>query len=292
MRARNEPARNDTVVAPLLPVDRRADRPMIQVFLLDPIKATLLAAAVFVPFERLAADRPAQRVLRDGWLVDALTGVANTFMLFAVLLVSLSAVDHAAAAVASGPREWVASRPFIVQVTVAILIGDLGVYLGHRMMHAVPALWRCHAIHHSAREMDWLVASRFHAIDLLVTRCATLAPLVALHVSAATLAVVIAAFGWQAYLVHANVRLSYGPLGWLVVSPQFHHWHHSAEREAFDRNFASVIAGWDVLFGTAHLPAGRTPRAYGISDRVPAGFLARLIYPFTREIESTPAPRS
>jgi len=109
--------------------------------------------------------------------------------------------------------------------------------------------------------------------------------------------VVLAVFGWQAYLVHANVRLSYGPLGWLVVSPQFHHWHHSAEREAFDRNFASVIAGWDVLFGTVHLPAGRAPRAYGIADHVPSGFLARLIYPFTREnlsreVASRPAPRS
>jgi len=270
---------------------------MFQVFLLDPIKATLLAAAVFIPFERLAADRPAQRVLRTGWLVDALTGIANTFMLFAVLLVSLSTVDHAAESVAHGVRAWVAARPFAIQVIAAVLIGDLGVYAGHRLMHAVPVLWRCHAIHHSAEEMDWLVASRFHAVDLLVTRFATLAPLVALNVSATTIAVVLALFGWQAYLVHANVRLSYGPLGWLIVSPQFHHWHHSAEREAFDRNFASVIAGWDVLFGTVHLPAGRAPRAYGIADDIPSGFLARLIYPFTRErlsreMTSRPAPRS
>ena len=265
---------------------------MLQVFLLDPIKATLLAAAVFIPFERLAADRPAQRVLRRGWLVDALTGVANTFMLFAVLLVSLSALDHAAESLAPSARAWVAARPFVIQVIAAIVIGDLGFYAAHRLMHTVPALWRCHAIHHSAEEMDWLVASRFHAVDLLATRFATLAPLVALHVSAPTIAVVIAVFGWQAYLVHANVRLSYGRLGWLLVSPQFHHWHHSAEREAFDRNFASVIAGWDVLFGTVHLPAGRAPRAYGIVDNVPSGFLARLIYPFTRETASRPAPRS
>lgn len=270
---------------------------MMRIFLLDPIKATLLAAAVFIPFERLAADRPAQRVLRKGWLVDALTGVANTFMLFAVLLVALSTVDHAAESVAHSVRVWVAGRPFALQVIAAILIGDLGVYGGHRLMHAVPALWRCHAIHHSAEEMDWLVASRFHAVDLLVIRFATLAPLVALNVSATTIAVVLAVFGWQAYLVHANVRLSYGPLGWLVVSPQFHHWHHSAEREAFDRNFASVIAGWDVLFRTVHLPAGRAPRAYGIADNVPSGFLARLVYPFTREsltrqTASRPAPRS
>src|SRR5437588_11517580 len=139
----------------------RAERSkMIHVFLLDPIKAVLLAAAVFIPFERFAAERRAQRVFRAGWLSDALTGIANTGVLFAILLVSLAGVDAAAAGVASGLREWIAAQPFVLQVVAAIAIGDLGVYAGHRLMHTVPVLWRCHAIHHSASEMDWLVAFR------------------------------------------------------------------------------------------------------------------------------------
>jgi sterol desaturase/sphingolipid hydroxylase (fatty acid hydroxylase superfamily) len=255
---------------------------MIQVLLLDPLKTTLLAAAVFIPFERLAAERAGQRVLRTGWLTDAVTGVLNAVVLFVVFLAAVAAVDRGAALAAPGVRAWVATRSLVLQIIAGIVIGDLGVYLGHRLMHTVPVLWRCHAIHHSAEEMDWLVASRFHAIDLLVTRFASLAPLIALHLSPAALGIAIAIFGWQAYLVHANVRLSYGPLRWVFVSPAFHHWHHGAEREAFDRNYASVIAGWDVLFGTAHLPAGRGPRAYGIADRVPAGYVARFLYPFTR----------
>src|SRR5205823_158265 len=160
-------------------------------------------AAVFIPFERFAAERRAQRVFRAGWLSDALTGIANTGVLFAILLVSLAGVDAAAAGVASGLREWIAAQPFVLQVVAAIAIGDLGVYAGHRLMHTVPVLWRCHAIHHSASEMDWLVAFRFHAVDLLVARFATLAPLVALHISPAAIALVLALFGWQSYLVHA-----------------------------------------------------------------------------------------
>ncbi|HKB11569.1 MAG TPA: sterol desaturase family protein [Vicinamibacterales bacterium] len=255
---------------------------MLRLFLLDPLKSTLLAAAIFIPFERLAAERPGQRVFRRGWLTDAMTGVLNALVLLLVFFFAVSMVDRAAALIAPGVRGWVAARPLALQVIAAIVIGDLGVYLAHRLMHTVPALWRIHAIHHSADEMDWLVASRFHAVDLLITRFATLAPLIALHVSPAALAIAIALFGWQSYLVHANVRLSYGPLRWLVVSPEFHHWHHGAEREAFDRNYASVIAGWDVLFGTAHLPAGRQPRGYGIADRIPAGYVARFFYPFKR----------
>jgi len=261
---------------------------MIHLFLLDSLKTTLIAAALFIPFERLAAERPDQRALRAGWLTDALTGVVNTFVLFVVFLVAMSAVERAAAVAMPGVRAWVAARPLILQVAAAIVIGDLGVYAGHRLMHTVPALWRCHAIHHSAQEMDWLVASRFHAVDLGVTRFATLAPLVALQVSPAALGLAIAIFGWQSYLIHANVRLSYGPLRWVLVSPEFHHWHHSAEREAFDRNYASVVAGWDVLFGTVHLPAGRLPRAYGIADRVPTGYVARFLYPFATRPASRP----
>ena len=255
---------------------------MLQAFLLDPLKSTLLAAAVFIPFERLAAERPGQRVLRPGWLTDAVTGALNAIVLFLVFFAAVSAVDRAAALAIPGVRNWVADRSLALQLVAAITIGDLGVYLGHRMMHTIPVLWRCHAIHHSAEQMDWLVASRFHAVDLFITRFASLAPLIALHLSSEALGVAIAIFGWQAYLVHANVRLSYGPLRWVFVSPEFHHWHHGAEREAFDRNYASVIAGWDLLFGTAHLPAGRVPRAYGVADRVPTGYVARLLYPFRR----------
>jgi len=92
--------------------------------------------------------------------------------------------------------------------------------------------------------------------------------------------VFVALFGWQSWLVHANVRLSYGPLRWAVVSPEFHHWHHSAERDAHDRNYASIFAGWDVLFGTVHLPGDRQPLRYGVDEYIPAGYVERFCHPF------------
>jgi sterol desaturase/sphingolipid hydroxylase (fatty acid hydroxylase superfamily) len=163
-----------------------------------------------------------------------------------------------------------------------LIVGDLGVYAIHRLQHTVPWLWRFHAVHHSAEELDWLIGFRFHPIDLFLLRVASLAPLVALDVAPAAIAVFIAVSGWQSWLVHANVRVPYGPLRWLVVSPEFHHWHHSTEREAYDRNFASLVASWDVLFGTVYLPAGRRPERYGIEESVPPGWLARFVHPFRR----------
>jgi sterol desaturase/sphingolipid hydroxylase (fatty acid hydroxylase superfamily) len=249
---------------------------------LGPVKALLIAAAIFVPFERLAGLHRTQRAFRRGWAMDALTGLMNGVLLYAALLAVLASVDAAAAWSAPQLRHWIAMSPLIVQAALALALGDLGVYGIHRLQHTVPWLWRFHAVHHSADEMDWLVGFRFHPIDLFLLRLASLGPLVALNLSPAAIGIFVGVSGWQAWLVHANVRMPYGPLRWLVVSPEFHHWHHSAERAAYDRNYASLVAWWDVLFGTVFLPSGRQPLHYGIEEHVPPGWIGRFFHPFRR----------
>jgi sterol desaturase/sphingolipid hydroxylase (fatty acid hydroxylase superfamily) len=255
---------------------------MLASLFITPVRALLVAAAVFVPFERLAARRPEQGTFRQGWATDACTGLINAVLLYGALLVVLGGIDTIAAASAPGIRNWIETTPLWAQSLLALALGDLGVYGVHRLEHTVPALWRFHAVHHSAEELDWLVGFRFHPVDLFLMRVASLGPLVALHVTPAAVGVFIAVSGWQSWLVHANVRLPYGPLRWLFVSPEFHHWHHSAEREVHDRNYASLIVCWDLLFGTVHLPRGRDPLRYGIADPVRGGWVECFVYPFRR----------
>ncbi len=247
-----------------------------------PFKMLVFAAAIFIPFERLAAARRDQPILRRGWATDLGTGVINGLLLSAVVLMLLAVVESTANAAVPNVRVWVASTPLWAQAIVAVVIGDFGIYVMHRLAHTLPWLWRFHEVHHSAEEMDWLIAFRFHPLDLFLMRIGSLAPLVALNMSPAAIAIFVAVYGWQSWLVHANVRISYGPLRWAFVSPEFHHWHHSAEREAFDRNYASIFAAWDLVFGTVHLPRARQPLRYGIAERVPAGYLQRLYHPFRR----------
>jgi lathosterol oxidase len=85
----------------------------------------------------------------------------------------------------------------------------------------------------------------------------------------------------QATFIHANVRWEFGPLKWLLVTPQFHHWHHAAEEAAVDKNFAVHSPIWDMVFGTYYLP-GRWPHAYGLahSPPPPSGYFRQLIYAF------------
>jgi sterol desaturase/sphingolipid hydroxylase (fatty acid hydroxylase superfamily) len=253
---------------------------MLATLFVGPARTLLIAAAVFVPFERLARRHAVQRTLRRGWAMDALTGVLNGLLLYAALLVALGAIDAAARLGAPDLRAWMAARPLLAQVVLALVLGDLGVYVMHRLQHTIPWLWRFHAVHHSAEEMDWLVGLRFHPLDLFLLRVASIGPLVALDLAPAAIALFIAVSSWQSSLVHANVRVPYGPLRWLVVSPDFHHWHHSTERAAYDRNYASLIASWDVLFGTVYLPYGREPLHYGVEEQMPAGWIGRFCHPF------------
>jgi len=221
-------------------------------------------------------------VFRKGWGTDVFTGLFNGLLLYAILIVTLAQIDTAGRSWWPAVRRWVAAEPLWAQAGLAIALGDFGVYGIHRLSHESRWLWRLHVIHHSAEEMDWLVAFRFHPIDLFLTRTASLGLPIALNVSPAAMAIMVAVFGWNAWLVHANVRVAYGPLKWLVVSPEFHHWHHGAEREAYDKNFASVVAVWDVIFGTAYLPPGRWPAEFGVREEVPRTWLRRFFYPFRR----------
>ena len=265
---------------------------MLLSLFVDPWKALLIAAAVFIPFERLASLYPLQRAFRRGWAIDLLTGLINGLLLYSALLATLGGIDAVAAMALPQLRHWIEARSLLAQGVVALVVGDLGVYSIHRLQHTTAWLWRFHAVHHSAEEMDWLVGFRFHPVDLFLLRVASLGPLVALDVTPAAIALFIAVSGWQGWLVHANVRMPYGPLRWLLVSPEFHHWHHSAERDAHDRNYASLVASWDVLFGTVYLPRGRRPLSYGIDERVPAGWIGRFVFPFRRSSPRASAPQA
>jgi sterol desaturase/sphingolipid hydroxylase (fatty acid hydroxylase superfamily) len=243
----------------------------------------LVAGAVFVPVEWVLADRR-QPALRRGTLADVVYLLANRAVLRLALPLFLVAGGFAARGlVPAGARTWVGDAPLWAQVVGAIVVTDLVVYAVHRTLHAVSWLWRFHAIHHSSKDLDWLAAARFHPVDILLTKGLAVAPLVMFGFSP-TAIVVFAAIGrWHAYLVHANVRIEFGPLKWLVATPEFHHWHHAAAREAYDTNYAGQLAVIDWLFGTLRMPQGVAPERYGIEADVPTDYLRAFVHPFRRK---------
>ena len=244
---------------------------------------------LFIPLERLFARLPAQGVFRRGWRTDlAYFFVSSLFVQVLTILTLKPAMVLFDWAAEPTVQAWVRQWPTVVQFAALLLVADLTQYWVHRAFHAVPALWRFHAVHHSADQMDWLAGSRLHLVDIAITRGLTYVPIYVLGFAETALVAYLVVVSVQATFIHANVNFAFGPLKWLVATPQFHHWHHAAEAEAVDKNFAVHLPVIDVVFGTWHLP-DRWPRAYGIAHGEPApdGYLRQFAWPFRQG-----APRS
>jgi len=244
----------------------------------------LLLVVIFVPLERAFARLPEQPVFRRGWRTDL------AYFFVSHLLVQLVALATVAPATllfrwAAWPvlQAAVAGQPLALQVVEAALVADLASYAVHRAFHAVPWLWRFHAIHHSSEAMDWLAGSRLHLVDVVATRAIAFVPLFVLGFAPAALAGYLVWVAAQATWIHANLRWRTGWLDHALATPRFHHWHHAADPAALDKNFAVHFPWLDRLFGTHYLPADAWPARYGVlADEPPDGFAAQLVWPFSR----------
>jgi sterol desaturase/sphingolipid hydroxylase (fatty acid hydroxylase superfamily) len=245
------------------------------------LKGLLIAGLIFVPLERLLAMHPGQRIFRRGWRNDLIYLFVNGWLTkLGILLVLVGVIVVSTWLVPIIMRTAVADQPYWLQIVEVIVIADLGVYFVHRMFHSIPLLWRFHQIHHSSEELDWLAAYRVHPVEQIAFRGISLAPILALGFSDAAIAVFAMLYQWQSILIHSNVSINFGPLRWFIASPQFHHWHHSKDRDAHNKNFAAQLSVLDFLFGTAHLPGRAVPTEYGIDNALPPTYVAQLFLPF------------
>jgi len=249
-------------------------------FLLNLIAYSL----VFIPLERLFAQHRDQPVFRREWRTDITYFFISALMIQVTTLLTMKpAMIFFQWASDPGLRTWVSGQPVVLQFVEILVLTDVVQYWIHRSFHTFPSLWRFHEIHHSADVMDWLAGSRLHIVDVAVTRGLTYIPIYILGFSEGPLFAYVAFVSVQATFIHANVRFKFGPLRWMLATPQFHHWHHGAEQEAINKNFAVHLPLLDLFFGTFYMPVDRWPAAYGLSreSRIPAGYMRQLTYPFS-----------
>ena len=246
-------------------------------FILDLLGSTL----IFVFIEKLFALRRDQPVFRPEWQTDFQHFMVNHLAVgFILLAVNLLVHRLFGWAAEDGIRAGVQALPFGIALLLIVLVADLVQYGVHRAYHEVPWLWRLHAVHHSVKTMDWLAGSRQHILEVIITRTLVLAPIFVLGFSKPVVDAYILIVGFQAVFNHANVSVRLGPLRHLIVTPNFHHWHHAQDAEAIDKNYAAHFAFIDHLFGTAVKSDRAWPERYGVvGDYVPDGFWAQLIFP-------------
>jgi len=247
-----------------------------------------LLALVFVPMERAFPHRATQSTFRPGWTTDVIHFFVSHLLVQLsawLTLAPAAAATHLAAGTSAFAhlQDTVSALPWIGQFLLIVLVADLGEYTMHRAFHRVPWLWRFHAIHHSSEAIDWLAGSRLHLVDVVITRGFTFVPLALLGFANGPVYAYLVFVSFHAVFIHANVRFRFGGIEDWIVTPRFHHWHHSAQAEALDKNFAVHLPWIDRLFGTYHCPADRWPDRYGLSgERIPDSYWRHLIWPLRK----------
>src|SRR5215471_9522977 len=242
-------------------------------FVADVLRLSIWLAilvAIFVPLERLFTAHP-QRILRKGIGADLayffLNGLLPALLLSAPIGFLALAVHHLM------PESFLTatgSWPFWARLLAGFVVGEIGYYWGHRLSHEIPFLWSFHSIHHSAQEVDFLVSSRAHPIDMVFGRFCAIVPIFVLGLggpsaagatgSGVPITVTLISIVWG-FFIHANVRWRFGLLEWLVSTPAFHHWHHT-KTGPINRNYSSTLPWLDWIFGTLHLPCKEWPAEY------------------------------
>ena len=255
---------------------------------LDRFALNLLGSSlIFIAIEKLFPLR-AQAVLRPEWRTDSTYLIVNHLLAGLVLILASFALHDLFGWMVWPPLQtWVGGLPFFAQLLLALLVTDIIQYWTHRAFHEIPFLWRFHAVHHSIEQMDWIAGFRMHLFELTLTRVLFLCALLLMGFDKAAMGAYVVVVGLQTVFNHANLRLpavfGKAPLKWLIVTPDFHHWHHTVEPAAIDHNYASHFSFLDYLFGTAVKP-DRFPDEYGVIGRyVPPGFVRQQLFPFLRK---------
>ncbi len=244
----------------------------------------LLTGLLFVPLEKIF-KRLNQPLFRSEWREDLFYFLLGSLLVqslaFLSLAPSMAILQHTGNWASF--RQIMASQPLWLQVIEIMFLTDFVQYWFHRAFHQIPFLWGFHAVHHSAKAMDWLAGSRMHIVEIIGLRGLTIIPMYALGFAENALHIYIFMVYLNATFIHANVRFNMEWLKPFIVTPRFHHWHHGIEKEAIDVNFAIHFSWLDRLFGTYYMPPNQWPSGYGVGGQpVPNGYWQQFLYPFKR----------
>lgn len=216
----------------------------------------------------------------------------------ALLRLASFALPALTVAAAFGAERWqlgllpALKLPDAVAFVAAFVALDLAIYGQHVAMHAVPALWRMHRVHHADATLDVTTGLRFHALEILLSQVWKIGVIILLGVPVMAALVFEIVLNASSMFAHANLNLPSGVERWLrlvLVTPDMHRVHHSVERDEHDTNYGFNLSLWDRLFATYRAQ----PRApyetmaiglTGITQGEARNFAAMLCFPFVRGV--------
>ncbi len=254
----------------------------------DPVLTVMaLTGAVIVALLLLEWVHPYRKEWRGAHgdvRTDLIHNLVNATIpqVYAVAFVGVFAAGASWLSETVGATLWPIGWPMIAQLLLALVIGEIGTYWVHRLMHENRFLWRFHAPHHSAPRLYWLNAGRFHPLDLFAQYFLSVTPLILLGAGTGVIALHTLFTAIHGMFQHCNVDIRLGPLNWFFSMAELHRWHHSLRVEEANTNYGANIIWWDIVFRSRFLPKDRPPPVdIGIESLpdFPQGYLGHLLSP-------------
>ncbi|MDH5473537.1 MAG: sterol desaturase family protein [Gammaproteobacteria bacterium] len=143
--------------------------------------------------------------------------------------------------------------PLALTVIVSVIAMDFIIYLQHVLVHAVPALWRLHRVHHADPDYDVTTGARFHTLEIIISILIKFATIVVLGPPIVAVVIFEVILNAMSMFNHGNIKLPLGldkKLRLFIVTPDMHRVHHSVEDDEANCNFGFNLPWWDRLFGT------------------------------------------
>ena len=231
--------------------------------------------------------RKQQSIFRKDFWLDAFYMFFN-FFIFSIVISGFYGLLQVAFASGGVKMDSVSlitisSFPQWAQLLLFFIVLDFVQWFTHILLHKYPFLWKFHKIHHSVKEMGFAAHLRYHWMENLFYK-----PL-------KTLAVMLLG-GFepeQAYIVHfiaitighlnhSNIKISWGPLKYVLNNPVMHLYHHAYDlpEGKFGVNFGISLSLWDYIFNTNYIPedSGEVVLGFKGDDEIPHGFWKQITF--------------
>jgi len=177
------------------------------------------------------------------------------------------------------------SWPGWLQLVVFFVLLDFVQWLTHICLHKFEVLWQFHKVHHSVKEMGFAAHLRYHWMENVLYK-----PLKTFGV------MILGGFEpSQAYMVHflaitighfnhSNIKITWGPLKYILNNPVMHLYHHSYHlpEGKYGVNFGISLSLWDYLFGHSYVPedSGTIELGFPGDEEFPKDFVGQNSYGF------------
>ncbi|MBS0419477.1 MAG: sterol desaturase family protein [Proteobacteria bacterium] len=213
---------------------------------------------------RLERANPAHPIsYRDVWRRDAVAGLVFAAAVFPAAMF----VDNHLPLRPPVPDSLM-SLPLLARFAIYLVVADFGHYWVHRLLHTAP-FWRAHKWHHYPTYMYWLAGDRGSIIQQILVNVPYIFAGVLLDVGPWWIALVLATKNTlQNDWMHLNVPWGNRWSEWFIVTPRYHHIHHSDDPQHYKGNLAALFTLWDRLFGT-YVDPDSVPRElkFGIGEQ-------------------------